>query len=506
MDVGVLREYLVKLNFGVNTQQLNQVESALKKVSSEVESHTEGIASAFVKVAATITAAYAAIGTATVALMDKVSQAELGYQLFSTRMYMATDAGKKLSIAMDALGHSIDEIAWNPELQERFHQLIEDQKALQSGLGPDYQQRMRELRDFRFEFTRVQVALQYLGMSLVNNLAKAFGLDDGKLKGWVNWLIDNVPILAQKFATFLVPILQDTWSILKNLYEIGSSVALVLANVVETIWKAFGGDASHRIDQQRTALEKFAVTIDEISRAIANLFGLINRHKTAFGILFGAAEGAGVGALIGPEGSLAGAGIGALLGGIGGGLLGHAASDVNGPSSTASTDAADHARKLAVTVSSQTGIPADWIFAQWAHETDFFRSRAFREQNNLAGMREGLTYRSFGNMDESAEYFAKLLMSPRYRSAREANSMEGYAYGLKQGGYYEDTYANYSRGMNRWEPRYAGGTTVIDVGGVHVNQPGASAEEVANHVVRRIDERYGAQTQRQLTELGGVYR
>ena len=464
MDVGVMKDYLVKLGFGINQQELTKFQNTLENVGKQVEAHTTGLASAFAGMATTITAADAAIGAATVALADKVSQAELGYQLFSMKMYVTADAGKKLSIAMDALGHSLDEIAWNKELQDRFHQLIEDQTKLEGGLGPDYQQRMRELRDFRFEFTRVQVALQYMGMSLVNNLVKAFGIDDGKLKGWVNWFIENVPILAQKIANFLVPILKDTWSIFKDLWDIGSS----LLSLFPAVWEALGGDPDGRIKQQRTEIEKIAVSFQEISHAIANVVSWIDRMKDALGIgatMYGGARlGALIGSLFGPEGTLLGGTVGAAAGALFYPNVKEALTSTN--SGSASTDAADRARGLAKQVSSQTGIPADWIFAQWAHETDFFRSRAFREQNNLAGMREGMSYRTFGNMNESAEYFARLLMSPRYSSARGANSMEGYAYGLKQGGYYEDSYANYSRGLARWEPQYSRGD--VHVGGVQV--------------------------------------
>lgn len=518
MDVAVLKEYLVRLGVKVDQPQLTKFQQTLDNVGHQVEQHAEGIAKAFATMGATIASAYAAIGTATLALADKVSQAELGFQLYSQRMYVTTDAGKKLSIAMDALGHSLDEIAWNPELQERFHQLIEDQKTLQEGLGPEYQERMRQIRDLRFEITRAWVGVQYLGMALVNNLVKAFGLDDGKLRGWVNWFIENVPVLAQKIATYLVPILKDAYVVLKSLFDIGSSFASGLATVIEAAWKlvaGFLGYDTSKIDSQSNALEKFAVTIDQISNAVARLAALADRHKTVTGILLGALFGGSAGAALGlmgggPEGMLAGLLGGAGIGAAAGGTLGYLGSrndgSVNGGSLPPATDAADHARELAKRVSSQTGIPADWIFAQWAHETDFFRSRAFREQNNLAGMREGMQYRTFGSMDESAQYFAKLLSSPRYSSAHDANSMEAYALALKRGGYYEDTYANYSRGMARWEPQYSRGD--VNVGGVqvYVTHPGASAEEIGHHVVRAIDQRLGAGTQRLLAESAGPYR
>ncbi len=510
MDAEVIKSYFVRLGWQVDNTELQRFEGTLRQVQGEVERHVSTIAPAFVKVAGAITAAYAAIGTATVGLVHNVAQAELGYQLLATKMYVSVDAAKKMSIAMSALGHSMEEIFWSPELRERYRELLEDQTRLQAELGIEYPQRMRQIRDVSFEFTRLRVELQYLAMALVQSVAKAFGTDtEGllrRLRDFNNWLITHLPEAADKIANVLVPVLRDTWSVLQDMYQVGKDVIELFIN----LWQALGGDPEGRIKKQNSDLQNFAIVLQEISRAIRNITDSIAGLKDALAVVPGAILGAeffgGLGTgLGGPVGGLIGALLGALAGGsLSKGLVERHKSLPAAPTAYDSTSAADKARELAKRVSAQTGVAADWIFAQWAHETDNFTSNVFRKYHNLAGIRVGGQYQNFSSMDESADRYAQVLSLPRYASARGAHSASDFAYALKMGGYYEDKYANYIRGMQRFLPA-SGGNTYVGGVQVHVTQPGASAEEIYQATVRAIDDKLGKGNQRLLAEYSGAY-
>ena len=92
-------------------------------------------------------------------------------------------------------------------------------------------------------------------------------------------------------------------------------------------------------------------------------------------------------------------------------------------------------------------------------------------------------------------------------------SPEEFAGRLKQGGYYEDTPSNYAAGMQRWEGKYAAGTsgsTVqsdTNIGSVNITitQPNASPKEIQDSVARGIAQHTNRQVQRNLNELSGVY-
>jgi hypothetical protein len=511
VDASVLKSYLISLGWKIDNEGMQRFEETIRRVGDEIERHTSGVAGQFVKLAGTVTGAYAAVGAATVGLMDHVAQAELGYELFSMRMYVTTEMGKKMKIAMDALGHSMEEIFWNPELRERYRELVDDQARLQASLGIEFPSRMRQIRDLRFEFTRFRVELQYLAMQLVQSVAKAFGTDtEGLLKrfrDFNNWLITHLPEVADKIATQLVPVLKDTWAIMKDLYEVGKGVAEIFISV----WQAIGGDPGGRIKKQNSDLENFAIVLREISGAIHNITDSIIHFKNAIGMGIGIGGGARLGAMLGSLFGPMGTVIGTLLGGTAGGVGAYYFQNQNGggggkPAPSAdSSNAADQARELAKRVSEKTGISADWIFAQWAHETAYFTSNVFRKYHNLAGIRAGGQYQDFSSLSDSADRYAQILSLPRYSSARQARTMDDFAFGLKSGGYYEDSYSNYSRGMQRYQGQGEGGNTYVGGVQVHVTNPNATPDEIYQATLRALDDKMGKGNQRLGAEYKGAY-
>lgn len=115
---------------------------------------------------------------------------------------------------------------------------------------------------------------------------------------------------------------------------------------------------------------------------------------------------------------------------------------------------------LAQRVSDKTGLPADWVWAQWAHETQGFSSRLTKENNNFGGVTQvepngeenkqpdgNMYYKSFASPEDYADYFANYIQLYKKNGVMDAKTMEEYAYALKKGGYYGDSYENYSEGM-----------------------------------------------------------
>jgi hypothetical protein len=234
------------------------------------------------------------------------------------------------------------------------------------------------------------------------------------------------------------------------------------------------------------------------------------------GAIGGALGGAGVGAAIGAFGGPIGAGGGALIGG-GIGLLGDLISNMHssgGSSGNAGGGGiSSQARALAQSLSSQLNVPADILYAQWAHETGNFTNRGAQSLNNLAGIRiPGSTeYKSFGSLQEFGSYYAGTIRG-NYPGAMGAQNIDQFATALKHGRggrqYMEAPLADYERGMRRFSSSSSGGGSQdnsVTIGNIHITQPGASAEEISSTVIRRIEDNRRKQTQRSLAEMTGVY-
>src|SRR6185503_17315643 len=212
-NASTIKQYLVGLGFDVNNHQLSQFNEALKKAARVAEDAMGGITKGFVLGGATITGVLTTIAGGTVALMNHIAQSDLDMQVFARRMFLSTDAARKMKTATDALGYSIEEIVWGPpELAERYRTLIADQNKMLSALGSaDFERQMRNLRDVRFEFTRLGVEMKYFTMMVVNDLSKALFGDEnallGKLRKFSNWFMDHMPEIAQKISTDIAPAL-----------------------------------------------------------------------------------------------------------------------------------------------------------------------------------------------------------------------------------------------------------------------------------------------------------
>ena len=233
-ELDTLRSYLISLGFGVDVASYRKMNQLLDQQKKMVMNSTGVMSNSYVQAGKTIAAVLIGVGAATVTLMDKVAKADLGYDLFGMKMYMTADAAKKVKIAVDALGYSMDEIAWNPELKKRFDQLIELQGSLQNKLGPDYKKTMREIRDIRFEFTKMRVEGEYMMQLLTAKLFKEFGIkaeDVHKvLEKISNWMENTaIPAIVKfsaeisEMARIISPIATDAFKDLnKSLNDFAS--------------------------------------------------------------------------------------------------------------------------------------------------------------------------------------------------------------------------------------------------------------------------------------------
>ena len=244
MADNVLSSYLVSLGFRVEDNELKKFDLALKHAGDTATRYTTGVAQQFLKWQTGIVGAFAAVGLATIGLADKVADADLEYKIFATRMFLGVDAARRLKIATDALGYSLDDIAWNPELHRRFEKLQEDQKTLGAQLGPHYEQTMERIRDMRFELTRMQVAMQYVAMNVVQKLFGALGGNNvlERVQGWADWVIQHAPQISDWIVQHLVPVLKDAWRVMEDVWRVTEKLAGAFLRLVGAI----SGDDSLR--------------------------------------------------------------------------------------------------------------------------------------------------------------------------------------------------------------------------------------------------------------------
>lgn len=521
MDISVIKSYLVELGFQVDHPQLSAFNDALRKTAAQVERFTTGtfgIAGMFVKAGAAITTTLTGIAGATLGLLDHVAASDLGFQVMARRMFVSVDAARSLKTATDALGYSLEDVIWGPkELRERFGVLIGDQKTLAAGLGPDFEKQMKGIRDIRFEFTRLEVAVKYGVMGLAANIARSLFGDDisGKLHERVNKFMKDLPEIAQQISTYLVPVLKDVGEILKDIFAIGGDVASVLIRFVGALY----GDG--RLDKGKVSIENVGIALDHVSHSMRVLFDdlkivadYIAAHPWLAKIIGGAAAGGVLGSVIPGVGTLGGAVIGGTIGAVGGGI------DASGELSK--SDAIVAIIKMAKSM----GLDPAAALAIASKESDF-NANAVGDNGQAIGMFQlhegaakmgGITDRSNPSENIKGGIGYLLYLHKKYRgdwmkvfeayNGGEGNVDRGTVSGAARD-YAQDAMKNFARermAIGDWSPiAYNGTGTHVGTLNIHITEPHATPAQIHRVVKAALEDSTGKQTQRTILQNGAVF-
>jgi hypothetical protein len=260
MSNNFVDEYLVRLGASVDQSGLSRFHQALHDTASVTDRTAFGMAQAIFKAQTEIVGGFVAMGTAAVGLVDKVAMADQEYRLFALHMYMTKDAARGLKVAMDALGQPLENLAWDTELRERTKRLLEDQR----GMAPsgDFEAQMRKIRDARFEFTRMEVELQYLGMHVAQDFLKALGMgpDDllKRLRTFNDWVVHDMPAISQKIVTLFMPVWEQIKAVLSDTADVLKDASIDFNALIGTL----SGDDS---------IDKTTASVDSLAKSLAHV-------------------------------------------------------------------------------------------------------------------------------------------------------------------------------------------------------------------------------------------
>ena len=283
-----LDEYLIKLGAVVDNSGMARFQTALREAAAAVDRTAISMASTFAKTTAEIVAGFVAVGSAAVGLVDKVAMADQQYRLFGLHMYMSKDAARGLKVAMDALGEPLENLTWDPELRGRAQRLIVDQRAMAT--GGDFDAQMRKIRDIRFEFTRMEVEVQYLGMRVVTDFMRALGVGPDRLlsslRAFNDWVVRNLPRISAFLTRHFLPVWKDVKDVVASVALAAKSAADAFGNLVGL----FTGDtsilrATNSLEKMALALGKVAHLLAIVGETVADLEDLLAHLTSALALL-----------------------------------------------------------------------------------------------------------------------------------------------------------------------------------------------------------------------------
>ena len=210
MSQSVINEYLVALKYGINNSSAQQFNQSLEQARRAVDQAMSGMQMSVVGVTTKMATAYATVTVAIGGMMVALSKADMEYQKFGLHMWVSAQAAKEMKTTLDAMGESLEDISFIPELRGQFQQLLGQGKGMMP--PSDYADQMREIRQITFEFKRMKLeasfALEWIGYYIFKYLEGPIR----KIKEWLQEFNNNIqakmPEWTQKIAKFLAQFLQ----------------------------------------------------------------------------------------------------------------------------------------------------------------------------------------------------------------------------------------------------------------------------------------------------------
>lgn len=301
----IIEEYMVKLGAVVDAAGISKFHKTLRDAERDVDGSLRSIVRSGAIAGVGIATTFAGMVGAVVEFVDHVAMADQEYRLFALHMLMSKDRAQALKITLDELGVTLGEATFDPELNRRAVELMDDQRRMIAGLGPDYKQNLIHLRDIRFEFTRMRVELKYLAMSVVNDFMKLLGPEVKDvlqvLRNFNTWFQQHLPEISQWLVQNFMPVWQD----LKDVFHANAQALESLGSAFTNTIGLLTGD--HSIMGKEFEFSKLATAVKDLVHWFAVLDETLADFADLFGRIVSAAAMAATGNFKGAAQELKGA-------------------------------------------------------------------------------------------------------------------------------------------------------------------------------------------------------
>ena len=319
-----IQKYMVSLGFRTNDDQFQTAMRTLDRLEKGSQQVAGKIGKNFAKGSGVVLAAIGSIVIGANAFMKSIAEADLETEKFANRMWMTERNARSLQGALAAMKMDvgdINDIAINPELRDRFFKLRADANKYENA---EIDVSMKKIRDFQFEFQRMQLTLSYAGRYIAyyleQYLAKPMEQIRLKLKSFndkgpeilAKWgdRIGRFVAVVVRLGTVAVRAVGDFIALLKKLppeIQAAAAVAIAVGAVIAAPWlgvaaailgvllllddfytwkeggkSLFGDfwakwDEFAKSDESKKRLEELKGNLDEVAEACRNVWEFLKK-------------------------------------------------------------------------------------------------------------------------------------------------------------------------------------------------------------------------------------
>ena len=193
---------------------------------------TEGVAKlkAFATGAgAAIAAVVAAIAMVVLAIkglskfLNDLADQDIAYEKLSRQLWTTKENAKEVSMALETMGATMQDLWLSPTLMKQFTQLRKDSKELK--LPKEYGDNLKTVQSIGLEFKRLRqlgtLAFQWIGNYIMKYAAGPLAEVKQALHGFNQWFIKNIPGIAKTIGTIIAVLVR---------------VAMVIGKIIGFLW------------------------------------------------------------------------------------------------------------------------------------------------------------------------------------------------------------------------------------------------------------------------------
>lgn len=195
--IDVIKDYLVSLGVSIDQKGFADFKRTLKDADRSSDQFVLNLGTNFMKAGTIVAGVLTGMSAATAGIIKSTADADLKYQKLANTLWTTKENAKSMQIVLDAMGESMDSVAWIPELNAQYRQLIGLSNQMKA--PAELSDQLKTIRGIGFEFARLKMEasyslewisyylIKYLGEPLKDLKKSLSGLNDRIVKEMPRW-------------------------------------------------------------------------------------------------------------------------------------------------------------------------------------------------------------------------------------------------------------------------------------------------------------------------------
>lgn len=195
----MLKTIILRAN--IDTAEIDK----FKKSINELSKVADGFKLSFLGATTGFVAGLAGVTIGIGKIVKSTADASMKYQKFALDTWMDNKSAKTLQTTIKAMGESVEDIAWIPELRKQYFELVNLGNEMQT--PADAEQQLRYIRSIIFEFKKLKLEISYasewITYYLIKYLSVPFAKAKQQIKNVNESLVQSMPEWTNVVARIL---------------------------------------------------------------------------------------------------------------------------------------------------------------------------------------------------------------------------------------------------------------------------------------------------------------